>query len=51
MADVKPIRMQKRRAMGENVSGMKKGGAVRKGAAKVSKTDAMHKNMRKGGKC
>lgn len=29
MADTKPVKMQKRRAMGENVTGMKKGGAVR----------------------
>ena len=51
MAEVKGVKMQKRRAMGESVSGMKKGGAVKKmGTNKASKTD-MVKNMRKGGKC
>ena len=29
MADVKPINMHKRIAMGEKVTGMKKGGAVK----------------------
>lgn len=45
MADVKPVKMQKRRAMGEKVTGMKKGGAVKgapasmKGGGKTGKRD------------
>lgn len=35
MADVKPIRMQKRRAMGEHVTGMKRGGATKPPAKKM----------------
>lgn len=45
MAEVKPIRMQKRRAMGENVQVMKKGGAAKPSAPKGNPF------AKKGGKC
>lgn len=53
MADVKAIPMQKRIAMGENVTGMKKGGAVRTvGTTKSSPPFKMKvKGKAKGGKC
>jgi len=55
MADVKAVNMHKRRAMGENVTGMKKGGAVKEPkttkVGKVEATNAGKTNMKKGGKC
>lgn len=52
MAEVKAIPMQKRRAMGENISGMKKGGAVRQMAqSKQFSKQAGHKHPKKGPKC
>lgn len=44
MADVKGVNMHKRNAMGENVTGMKKGGATR-----MSKADC-GPMLKKGGK-
>ena len=58
MADVKPVKMQKRAAMGEKVTGMKKGGAV-KGASnkpfpmtkKPEADKAGKQGFKRGGKC
>ena len=60
MAGVKAVNMHKRRAMGENITGMKKGGAVRDSSdeaqdkalvKKMVKPEAMKKGMKKGGRC
>lgn len=52
MADVKNIPLQKRRAMGENVDGMRKGGAVRQmSQSKQFSKQAGHKSSKKGTKC
>lgn len=53
MAEMKAIPMQKRIAMGEKVTGMKKGGAVREKAhvtSKQSEVDGPKQAFKKGGK-